>query len=164
MIISGNTERGSLKLTRCSCRKKAHETENLSAKERWSTKQNVHLSWSFLLPIVKTAIRRSLSIFFAAGSILLQFKVHLLGKPWYTLTESLLANLTDPRFLFGPKKRLRNFEGLRLCCLAFLASSRPCLSHASMHDSHSALRMKDYYGISQKFLERRMLRPPISRK
>ena len=33
-IISDNTERGSLKITRCSCRKKAHETENLSAKER----------------------------------------------------------------------------------------------------------------------------------
>ena len=32
--ISDNTERGSLKLTLCSCRKKAHETENLSAKER----------------------------------------------------------------------------------------------------------------------------------
>ena len=34
-IISDNTERGSLKLTRCSCRKKkAQETENSSAKER----------------------------------------------------------------------------------------------------------------------------------
>ena len=32
MIISDNTERGSLKLTRFSCRKKVHETENLSAR------------------------------------------------------------------------------------------------------------------------------------
>ena len=99
MIISDNTERASLKLTHCSCRKKAHETENLSAKEGWNTKQNLHTSWSFLLPIVKPAIRRSLPFFFAAGSILLQFKVHLLGKPRYTLTERLLANLTDLRFL-----------------------------------------------------------------
>ena len=67
MIISDNTERRSLKLTRCSCRKKAHETENLSAKERWNTKQNLHLSWSFLLPIVKPAIRHSLSFFFVVG-------------------------------------------------------------------------------------------------
>ena len=28
-IISDKTERGSLKLTRCSCQKKVHETENL---------------------------------------------------------------------------------------------------------------------------------------
>ena len=62
----------------------------------------LHLSWSFLLPIVKPAIRHSSSFSFAAGSILLQFKVHLLGKPWYTLTERLLAILTDLRFLFGP--------------------------------------------------------------
>ena len=165
MIISDSTERGSLKLTRCSCRKKAHETENLSPKERWNTKQNLHLSWSFLLPIVKPAIRRSLSFFFTAVSILLQFKVHLLGKPRYTLTERLLVNLTDLRFLFGPyKKWLRNFEGLWLCFLAFLASSRPCLSHTSTHDSHGALRIKDYYGISQKFLQWMMLRPLISRK
>ena len=42
-IISDNTERGSLKLTRCSCqKKKAQETENSSAKERWNTKQNLH--------------------------------------------------------------------------------------------------------------------------
>ena len=67
MIISDNTERRSLKLTCCSCRKKAHETENLSAKERWNTKQNLHLSWSFLLPIVKPAIRHSLSFFFVVG-------------------------------------------------------------------------------------------------
>ena len=149
MIISDNTERRSLKLTRCSCRKIAHETENLSAKEHWSTKQNLHLSWSFLLPIVKLAIRRSLSFFFTAGLILLQFKVHLLGKPRYTLTECLLANLTDLRFLFGPyKKWLRNFEGLWFCFLAFLTSSQPCLSHASTHDSHGTLRMKDYYGLA----------------
>ena len=32
MIISDKTERGSLKLTRCSCRNKVHETENLSAR------------------------------------------------------------------------------------------------------------------------------------
>ena len=30
MIISDNTERGNVKLTRCSCRKKVHETENSS--------------------------------------------------------------------------------------------------------------------------------------
>ena len=106
MIISGNTERGSLKLTRCLRRKKAQETDNLSAKEHWSTKQNLHLSWSFLLPIVKPAIRRSSSFFFAAGLILLQFKVHLLGKPRYTLTERLLANLIDLRFLFARKNGL----------------------------------------------------------
>ena len=67
----------------------------------YNKKQNLHLSWSFLLPIVKPAIRRSLPFFFAAGSTLLQFKVHRLGKPRYTLTERLLANLTDLRFLFG---------------------------------------------------------------
>ena len=69
MIISENTERGNLKLTRCSCRKKAHETENLSAKERWSTKQNLHLSWSFLLPIVKINFIWAFFVFFLHGGL-----------------------------------------------------------------------------------------------
>ena len=46
----------------------------------------------------------------------------------------------------------------RLCCQASLASSRPCLNHANhTHDGHGTVCMKDYYGISQKFFERRMV-------
>ena len=74
---------------------------------------------------------------------------HLLGNPRYTLMERLLANLTDLRFLFGfclarkngvesikfsinfsPAFHLSTGQIQGLCCLAFLASSRPCLSHA----------------------------------
>ena len=106
----------------------------------------------FLLPIVKPVIRRSLSFFFAAGSILLHFKVHLLGKPRYTLTERLLANLTDllAISLWPVKMAYVLRRSSTLLPGPFLASSRPCLSHASTHDSHGTLRMKDYYGISQK--------------
>ena len=39
MIISDNTERGSLRANMLLMPKKVHETENLSAKERWNTKQ-----------------------------------------------------------------------------------------------------------------------------
>ena len=64
---------------------------------------------------------------------------HLLGNPRYTLTERLLANLTDLWFRkkmalnlfnlsisFQPKHR--SFQ--HLCCLTFLTRSRPCPSHA----------------------------------
>ena len=74
MIISDNTEWGNNKLTRCSCWKKVNETENLSAKECCNTKQNLRLSWSFLLLICNQAFY-VFFLQFAAGSILLQFKV-----------------------------------------------------------------------------------------
>ena len=42
MIISVNTERGSLKLTRCSYRKKRMERKIYQQRERWNTKWNLH--------------------------------------------------------------------------------------------------------------------------
>ena len=101
MIISDNTERGSIKLTCCSCRKKAYETENLSAKESWNTKQNSHLSWSFLLPNLRSGV---LCLFSSVCGGLDPIAIqgdHLLGNPPYTLTKHLLSNLTDLRFAFG---------------------------------------------------------------
>ena len=100
-IISDNTERGSLKLTCCSCQKKVHETENLSAKERWNTKQNLRLSWSFLLPNLRSGV---LCLFSSVRHGLDPIAIqgdHLLGNPPYTLTKRLLGNLTDLRFAFG---------------------------------------------------------------
>ena len=98
---------------------------------------------------------------------------HLLGNPRYTLTERLLANLTHLPFVFGFFLARKNgfdsvwfseqvkFQGL--CCLVFLASPWPfwvtlrrTISHS--HSAHGALRMKDYYGISQKFLEWRIMK------
>ena len=70
---------------------------------------------------------------------------YLLGNPRYTLTECLLANLTHLWFVFGfflARKNgsesvwfsetfhLNTRYRSRLCCLAFLARPRPCLSHA----------------------------------
>ena len=98
MIISDNTERGSIKLTCCSCRKKGYETENLSAKERWNTKQNLHLSWSFLLPNLRSRVLCGL---FSPRRARSCQSNHLLENPRYTLTERLLANLTHLRFVFG---------------------------------------------------------------
>ena len=100
-IISHNTERGSLKLTRCSSRKKVHETENLSAKESWNTKQNLRLSWSFLLANPRSGV---LCLFSSVRGGLDPITIqsnHLLGNPPYTLMKRLLGNLTDPWFSFG---------------------------------------------------------------
>ena len=167
-IISDITERGSLKLTRCSCQKKVYETENLSAKERWNTKQNLRLSWSFLPPNLRSGV---LCLFSSVCGGLDPIAIQsndLLGNPPYTLTKRLLGNLTDLQFplaSFWPSKVTLNLFTLtfhlntgqiqRLCCLALiLTSSRPCLSHPKC--DHGTLRMKDY-GISQKFLVLRML-------
>ena len=156
--------------------KKVHETENLSAKECWNTKQDLHLSWSFLLPNLWSGI---LCLFSSVRGGLDPITIqsdHLLGNPPYTLTKRLFGNLTDLRFAFGFclafKVALNLFtltfhlntgQIQRLCCLALiLASSRPCLSHAK--SDHGSLHMKDCYGISQKFLERRNAWRRISRK
>ena len=129
--------------------------ENLSAKERWNTKQNLHLSWSVLLPIVKPAIRCSLSFFLHGGLDFITIQSnHLLGKPRYTLMERLFANLSNYDF----SKWLSNWEGLRskhqiqrLCCLAFLASFLAVsvtprdLTHRMVMALR--LRMKDHYNM-----------------
>ena len=100
-IISDNTERGSLKLTHCSWRKKVHEMENLSRKERWNTKENLRLSWSFLLPNLRSGVLCLFSpVRGGLNPIAIQSN-HLLGNPPYTLTKRLLGNLTDLRFAFG---------------------------------------------------------------
>ena len=99
MIISDNTERGSIKLTCCSCQKKAYEREHLSAKERWNTKQNLHLSRSFLLPNLRSGVLCGLFSPWRARSC--QLKVIICLEIHDTLTERLLANLTHLRFFFG---------------------------------------------------------------
>ena len=101
MIISDNTERRSLKLTRCSCWKKVHEMENLSAKECWNTKQKLGLSWSFLLPNLRSGV---LCLFSSVRGGLDPIAIksnHQLGNPPYTLMKRLLANWTDLRFVSG---------------------------------------------------------------
>ena len=100
-IISDSTERGSFQLARCSCRKKVHETENLSAKEVWNTEQNLRLSWSFLLPDLRSGV---LCLFSSVRGGLDPITIqsnHLLGNPPYTLPKCLLGNLTVLRFAFG---------------------------------------------------------------
>ena len=107
---------------------------------------------------------------FAVGSILSQFKVitcleihHTHSRkaclaicPTCDLPLASVWPLKVALNLFTLTFHLNTGQIQRLCCLALiLASCRPCLSHAK--SDHCALRMKDYYGISQKFLERRML-------
>ena len=96
-IISDNTERGSLKLTRCPCRKKVHETENLSARN--AEIQSKTYVWAEVFFLTWDQAFDVFFLQFAEGSILSQFKV--LGNPPYTLTKRLLGNLTDLRFAFG---------------------------------------------------------------
>ena len=133
-------------------KEKAHGTENQWAKECWNTKQNLHLGWSVLPPIVQPAIRRSLSFFCAAGSILSQFKVIICLENHDTHSRNACLRIYRIAISLWPPnlKWLRNWEGLRstrqiqrLCCLAFLASfpavsvtPRDALSRA--HDGHGA--------------------------
>ena len=88
-----------------------------------NTKQNLRLSWTFLLPNLRS--------------------------------KNMALNL----FHFTLTFHLNTGKNQRLYCLAFLASSRLCLSRTTMkhtHNGHGDLCMKDYYGISQKFLVWRM--------
>ena len=167
MIISDNTERGSIKLTCCSCRKKGYETENLSAKERWNTKQNLHLSWSFLLPNLRSRVLCGL---FSPRRARSCQSNHLLENPRYTLTERLLANLTHLRFVFGFFLAHKNgFESVwfsgtfhtryRSNFKDFAAwpfspvpdrvwvTLKRAISHAHNAHDHCTLRMKDYMGF-----------------
>ena len=66
-----------------------------------NTKQNLHLSWSFLLPYI--TCDQAFFAFFLRGGLdpVATQSNHLLGNPRYTLTERLLANLTHLRFVFG---------------------------------------------------------------
>ena len=74
---------------------------------------------------------------------------HFLLKSTYHDTLKVALNLLTLTF------HLNTGQIQRLCCLALiLASSWLCLSHAK--SDYGALRMKDYYGISQKFLVQRM--------
>ena len=144
--VSDNTEWGSLKLTRCSHRKKVHETKNLSAKERWNTNSKTYISAEvFFLTCDQTFF-----VFFLRGGldlIAIQSN-HLLGNPRYTVVERLLANLTDLRF------RKNGFESHRSN-----STASPDLSHAK-----NMVTTKEYYGISQIFFERTMVERQISRK
>ena len=93
---------------------------------------------------------------------------HLLGNPPYTLTKRLLGNLTDLRFAFGFCLAFKSgFESVYInfspkhrsnstTLLPGLNSRQfpAVVSHTK--SDHGALRMKDYYGISQKFLQQRM--------
>ena len=123
--------------------RKAHETGNLLAKDCWNTKQNLHLSWSFLLPNLQSGVLCLFSSVCGGLDPIAIQSNHVLGNTRYTLTECLLANLTDLRFLFGfclaPKNGFESVFFIDtgqiqwLCCLAFLANSRPCLSHPKTH-------------------------------
>ena len=115
MIISDNTEGGTLKLTCCSCQKKVHETENLSARNtEIQSKTYVWAEVFFFLTCDQAFYVFFLQ--FTAGSILSQFKVIacLEIHHTHTLTKRLLGNLTDLRFAFG-------------FCLAFKSGLWICL-------------------------------------
>ena len=97
MIISDNTERGSLKLTCCSYRKKAHETKKIYQQRNGEIQSKIYLSaevFSFLTS------DQTFFVFFLRGrlNLITIQSNHLLGNPRYTLTERFLANLTDLRF------------------------------------------------------------------
>ena len=138
--------------------RKAHETGNLLAKECWNTKQNLHLSWSFLLPNLQSGVLCLFSSLCGGLDPIAIQSNHVLGNTRYTLTECLLANLTDLRFLFGfclAPKMAPNLYNLaltfhwnigeiqRLCCLAFLASSQP---------THTKTRYKSHTQWSRRFM------------
>ena len=104
---------------------------------------------------------------------------HLLGNPRYTLTERLLANLTDLWFRkkmalnlfnlsisFQPKHR-SNSTGFAAWPFSpdpgpVWVTLRRAVSHA--HNAQGDLCMKDYYGISQIFFEWTFGGQLISRK
>ena len=134
-IISDNTERGSLKLTRCSCRKKVHETENLSARNaEIQSKTYVWAEVFFFLTCDQAFYVFFLQ--FAAGSILWQFKV--LGNPLYTLTKRLLGNLTDLQVVFGFCLAFKS--GLESVCINFAPKHRSiqqlCCSPVRSYKKH----------------------------
>ena len=112
---------------------------------------------------------------------------HLLGNPRYTLTEHLLASLTHLPFVFGYFLGRKNgFESVWFSETFHLNTRyrsnfkdfaawpfspfpggvwvmlRCAISHP--HNVHGTLLIKDNYGISEKFLVRRMMNWLISRK
>ena len=185
MIISDNTERGSIKLTCCSCRKKAYETE-IIYQQRNAEIQNKTYIWAEVFFFLTCDQAFVFFLSFGLDPVTTQSN-HLLGNPWYTLMERLLANLTHLRFVFGfCLARKKGFESVwfsetfhlntryRSNFKDFAAwpfwpvpgrvwfTLRLAISHA--HNAHGALHMKDYYGISQKFLVQRIMNWLISRK
>ena len=94
MIISDNTERGSIKLTCCSCRKKSIWSGKFISKGTLKYKTKLTFELKFLLPNLRSGV------LCWAQSCHTQSN-HLHGNPRYTLTELLLANLTHLRFVFG---------------------------------------------------------------
>ena len=94
MIISDNTERGSIKLTCCSCRKKSIWSGKFISKGTLKYKTKLIFELKFLLPNLRSGV------LCWAQSCHTQSN-HLHGNPRYTLTELLLANLTHLQFVFG---------------------------------------------------------------
>ena len=105
---------------------------------------------------------------------------HLHGNPRYTLAEPLLANLTHLRFVFGfclarkygfesvwlsetfhlntrYRSNFKNFAAWSFSPLPSRVWATLRRAKSQAHNAHGTLRMKDYYGISQKFLKRRMM-------
>ena len=130
-IISDNTERGNLKLTGCS-EKKEHEMENLSWKERWNTKQNLHFSWSFFLLTCDQAfclVSVYASVRGGLDPIAIQSN-HLLGKTTRHTHGSLACQFNRPLASVGRKNSfwicfLNTGQFQRLCCLAWPFSPVP---------------------------------------
>ena len=91
------------------------------SKERWNTKQNLRLSWSFLLPNLRSGVLCLFSSVRGGLDPIAMQSNHLLGNPPYTLTKRLPGNLTDLRFAFG-------------FCLAF---EYVCINFSPKHGSNS---------------------------
>ena len=185
MIISDNTERGNIKLTCCSCRKKRMKRKIYQ--QRNAEIQNKTYIWAEVFFFL--TCDQAFFVFFLRGGLdpVTTQSTHLLKNPRYTLTERLLANLTHLWFVFGfclarkngfesvwfsetfhlNTRYMSNFKDFAAWPFWPVPSRvwvmlRRALSHA--HNAHGTLRMKDYYGISQKFLERRIMNWLISRK
>ena len=99
MTISDNTERGSIKLTCCSCRKKKRMKWKIY-QQRNAEIQNKTYIWAEVFFFLTCDQAFVFFLSFGLDPVTTQSN-HLLGNPWYTLMERLLANLTHLRFVFG---------------------------------------------------------------
>ena len=99
MIISDNTERGNIKLTCCSCRKKRMKRKIYQ--QRNAEIQNKTYIWAEVFFFL--TCDQAFFVFFLRGGLdpVTTQSTHLLKNPRYTLTECLLANLTHLWFVFG---------------------------------------------------------------
>ena len=138
-IISHNTERGSLKLTRRSCRIKSAWNGKFISKGTLKYKAKLTFELKCSSSYSQTCDQVFFVFFLRGGldSITIQSN-HLLGKPRYTLTKRLLANLSNCDFSLVPKNGLEtevfkaHVKFNDFAAWLFSPVSLPCLSRQEM--------------------------------